>query len=175
MDKDPVSERIKVLFERFGNGNVSAFARSISVNHQTVRDLIKGEKGGPSWPVLQNILKAYPAIRLEWLMQGRGEMMKPAPDGGTGIKNSAVSVPPELARTEKQTFHGGMVVRDYAIRGAGRRTQPDTPTQPATNTPPIGTDLVQLLAEHDTKLAKHEEILAELQQLVAQLQQAPKD
>jgi phage repressor protein C with HTH and peptisase S24 domain len=36
---------------------------------------MKGEKGGPSWPVVQNILQAYPLISLEWLLHGKGDML----------------------------------------------------------------------------------------------------
>jgi hypothetical protein len=72
----PVSERIKILFQHFGDGNLSAFAREISVSAQAIRDLMKGEKGGPSWPVLQNILRAFPSISTDWLVLGKGKMLR---------------------------------------------------------------------------------------------------
>jgi transcriptional regulator with XRE-family HTH domain len=72
----PVSERIKILFQHFGDGNLSAFARELGVSAQAIRDLMKGEKGGPSWPVLQNILRAFPSISTDWLVLGQGQMLR---------------------------------------------------------------------------------------------------
>jgi hypothetical protein len=76
-DKEaPVSERIKILFQHFGDGNLSAFSREIGVSAQAIRDLMKGEKGGPSWPVLQNILRAFPSVSTDWLVLGQGPMVR---------------------------------------------------------------------------------------------------
>jgi hypothetical protein len=74
--ENAVSERIKILYNHYGNGNLSAFARGLNVSAQAIRDLMKGEKGGPSWPVLQNILQAYPAISTSWLLLGHGPMLQ---------------------------------------------------------------------------------------------------
>jgi phage repressor protein C with HTH and peptisase S24 domain len=84
-----VSERIKDLYQHFGDGNLSAFSRQVGVSAQAIRDLMKGEKGGPSWPLLQNLLQAFPAINTEWLLLGQGEMLKPPPPA----KNSALHSP----------------------------------------------------------------------------------
>lgn len=85
----PVSERVKDLYQHFGAGNLSAFARQVGVSAQAIRDLMKGEKGGPSWPVLQNLLQAFPAIDTEWLLLGRGEMLKSSTPANTSDVHSA--------------------------------------------------------------------------------------
>jgi phage repressor protein C with HTH and peptisase S24 domain len=84
----PVSERVKDLYQHFGDGNLSAFARQVGVSAQAIRDLMKGEKGGPSWPVLQNLLQAFPAINTEWLLLGRGEMLKASTPANTSVVHS---------------------------------------------------------------------------------------
>jgi phage repressor protein C with HTH and peptisase S24 domain len=115
MSQPSVSERIKILFEYYGGGNMSAFARTISVNHQTVRDLIKGEKGGPSWPVLQNILHTYPDIRLEWLVQGEGEMLKSAESSKNNFVYAGEPGPAhQVALTEPRAY----AVQEGENRGA---------------------------------------------------------
>jgi DNA-binding XRE family transcriptional regulator len=94
-----VSQRIKILYEHFGNGNLSAFARQIGVTAQTIRDLMKGEKGGPSWPVVQHILQAFPSVSTDWLVLGEGEMLKLEKE----LKNSSLHYDPK---------NGVMVPRD---------------------------------------------------------------
>jgi phage repressor protein C with HTH and peptisase S24 domain len=87
-----ISERIKDLYQYFGAGNLSAFARQVGVSAQAIRDLMKGEKGGPSWPVLQNLLQAFPAISTDWLLLGRGEMLKSSAPANTSAVHYSQTV-----------------------------------------------------------------------------------
>jgi phage repressor protein C with HTH and peptisase S24 domain len=92
-----VSERIKDLYQHFGDGNLSAFSRQVGVSAQAIRDLMKGEKGGPSWPVLQNLLQAFPAINTEWLLLGQGKMLKsPSPAKNSALHSPSIGVEPRV-------------------------------------------------------------------------------
>jgi len=58
---------------------------------------MKGKKGGPSWPVLQNFLQAFPAINTEWLLLGQGEMLKsPAPVNTSALHSTYVGTEPRV-------------------------------------------------------------------------------
>lgn len=84
----PVSERIKFLVASREKGNKSAFGRTIGVTPQAVADILE-TKGGPSFPVLQKILKAYPDLNSEWLILGVGEMLKGQQSETTGCDEHA--------------------------------------------------------------------------------------
>ena len=85
-----------------------------------------------------------------------------------GDDNPAIN--PALTRGSKGTHEGGMVVRNYHLNKEDKKENKPS-ASPAPSSPPIGTDLVQLVAEHDEKLAAHGEALAELRQLLIELQQ----
>ncbi|WP_305030430.1 hypothetical protein [Hymenobacter convexus] len=76
--EQPVAERIKFLLETRAQGNKSELGRAAGISGQAVADLIGGKKGGPSFPVLQKMLRSYPDINAEWLLFGEGEMQKSA-------------------------------------------------------------------------------------------------
>lgn len=71
-----VAERLTQLVALYENGKKAGFARAVGITAQGVGDLLKGAKGGPSFAVLQNILMAYSDVREEWLLFGRGPMLK---------------------------------------------------------------------------------------------------
>ncbi len=87
----PVSERIKFLVTSREKGNKSAFGRTIGVTPQAVADILE-TKGGPSFPVLQKILKAYPDINSEWLIFGEGEMLKGQQPEEAGLTSGEATV-----------------------------------------------------------------------------------
>lgn len=71
-----VAERLAHLVTVHENGNKAAFARAVGISAQGAGDLLKGEKGGPSFPVLQHILMHYAAVREEWLLFGKGPIYR---------------------------------------------------------------------------------------------------
>ena len=74
--EQPVSERIKILLEERAHGNKAELGRAAGISGQGVADLIGGRKGGPSFSVLQKMLRSYPDVSLAWLLFGEGEMLK---------------------------------------------------------------------------------------------------
>jgi phage repressor protein C with HTH and peptisase S24 domain len=73
--EQPVSERIKILLDTRAQGNKSELGRAAGISGQGVADLIGGKKGGPSFPVLQKMLRSYPDVSPSWLIFGEGEML----------------------------------------------------------------------------------------------------
>jgi phage repressor protein C with HTH and peptisase S24 domain len=85
----PVSERIKFLLDTRAQGNKSELGRAAGISGQAVADLIGGKKGGPSFPVLQKMLRSYPDISPNWLIFGEGEMLISSPSSNISAIHSA--------------------------------------------------------------------------------------
>jgi phage repressor protein C with HTH and peptisase S24 domain len=90
--EQPVSERIKILLDLRAQGNKSELGRAAGISGQGVSDLIGGKKGGPSFPVLQKMLRSYPDVNAEWLLFGEGEMLKAATTPNTSSLHSTPGV-----------------------------------------------------------------------------------
>ena len=72
-----IQERIKMLIESLSNGNVSAFCRATGIKQPTMNTIIGSRQNNPSYEVLFNIANAESFnISAEWLLTGRGEMLK---------------------------------------------------------------------------------------------------
>ena len=76
MNEQPVSERIKILLEKYYYGNKASMGRSLGISGQAIADLIEGKKGGPSFPVLQKMLTIHSEVRAEWIILGEEPMLK---------------------------------------------------------------------------------------------------
>lgn len=163
-----VSERIKILYAHFGSGNLSAFARFIGVNAQTVRDLMRGEKGGPSWPVLQNILHVFPSVEMPWLLLGQGEMLKKdappvisAPAQNISSYEPGSSVHRDLQPGDAVSV-GGIRFPTYSIPVAPRKPQPPPP--PLYTEALLGLDLLRQVASNTQAIAALTQAVQLLQQ-----------
>lgn len=88
-DKQEIGSRISELIFRLEK-NQSTFAEAIGTSQTNVRNVIKSIVS-PKYEFLELILKAYPTINKDWLMEGKGEMFltdevqtktePPAPNG----------------------------------------------------------------------------------------------
>lgn len=72
-----INHRISNLISALDT-NANSFADSIGVKSPVIYNIIKGRKSKPSFEVLQKILVAYSTVNANWLLQGEGEMWKPA-------------------------------------------------------------------------------------------------
>lgn len=71
-----VNNRIRIISDEFFNGNISAMARAIAIKQPTLRDVIS-EKVKPSYDTIRQIVDCSSLnIDSEWLLTGRGEMVK---------------------------------------------------------------------------------------------------
>ncbi|MGI4862441.1 MAG: S24 family peptidase [Janthinobacterium lividum] len=70
------SQRIKYLIAQL-NMSVSAFAKSANVNYSTLHTVVGSRGSKPSTEMLASILEAYPQVRSEWLLKGKGRIWKP--------------------------------------------------------------------------------------------------
>ncbi len=56
--------------------NVSSFAKKIGVVDQTIRGIVVQRRNKPGFDILDKILQTYNWINAEWLITGKGEMVK---------------------------------------------------------------------------------------------------
>jgi phage repressor protein C with HTH and peptisase S24 domain len=75
MNQDTVTERIKILVEKYAD-KPADFAKATGLTNQNVYDLTSGRKGGPSFASVKKILIAFPEVNERWLLLGEGEMLK---------------------------------------------------------------------------------------------------
>ncbi len=68
-----INDRIKHLMDITTNGNQRAFARSVDVSVNTIRDIIGPRRSNPSFTILKKIIDAFPYLNLQWLMKEEGE------------------------------------------------------------------------------------------------------
>ncbi|RZK29118.1 MAG: hypothetical protein EOO61_21135 [Hymenobacter sp.] len=78
MNKSTVNERIAIMINNFAKGNKSAFAKAVGISNQSLGEIVGARQSLPSFPALQKIISAFPQVRIEWLVMGKGEMLKAA-------------------------------------------------------------------------------------------------
>jgi phage repressor protein C with HTH and peptisase S24 domain len=77
MFRNLVSQRLSDIIEQFAEGNEKRFAESIGVKPAVINNYTKGkQQSKPGFEVLQKICDAYPSINIEWLINGRGQLLK---------------------------------------------------------------------------------------------------
>lgn len=75
MYEQTVSERIAQMVEHYAKGNKSAFAKAVGISNQSLGEIVGSRKSAPSFAALQKICIAFPEVRMEWLVMGKGEML----------------------------------------------------------------------------------------------------
>ncbi len=81
-----ISERIKQIFDYKGFSKYSEFADATGLSHQVASNYIKG-KQKPDPEKLGIIQQSFDEINAEWLLTGKGEMLKQTKEPVTDIKN----------------------------------------------------------------------------------------
>lgn len=90
-----VNERIKHVVEYFFKGNTSAMARSALVKQSTLRDIIGERQSTPSYDTIKGIIDcATINISPEWLITGKGSMLKSEGESTIGGPEEQASLPP---------------------------------------------------------------------------------
>lgn len=71
-----INDRILYIIENQCNGNQKKFADLIKFSPQVVGNIVSGRKSKPSFDVLYSILSSFVDIDSDWLILGKGEMLK---------------------------------------------------------------------------------------------------
>lgn len=72
-----INQRIKEIAEKLFDGNISELARVSGVNQPALRDIVGTKQAKPRFEILNSIVDSSTLnIEAEWLLTGKGEMMK---------------------------------------------------------------------------------------------------
>lgn len=75
--ENTINERFKAISEIFFKGNISMMARTVGVSQPTLRDIIGDRASIPSYYTIKSIVDcATLDINSEWLLTGKGDMLK---------------------------------------------------------------------------------------------------
>lgn len=75
------NKRVKELIEYFSEGNDSLFSRKLNISQQRITRLFHIESRNKKYPnvslpIVEAILIAFPQVNAEWLILGKGNMLK---------------------------------------------------------------------------------------------------
>lgn len=74
-----IQERIKLIAEKFFNGNITAMAKSTFISRTTINSIIGEKEVSPGYEVIRRIVdNSSLNISSDWLITGKGDMLKSA-------------------------------------------------------------------------------------------------
>ncbi len=88
-----MKERIIKVMEHEGMGQAQ-FSAAIGIQRAAMSHIISG-RNNPSLDVMLKILHRFPYIDPDWLLFGKGEMLRTGMEGG-GLFGQSLSAPPEI-------------------------------------------------------------------------------
>ena len=99
--------------------NQNSFSKKIGMdNNVTIGNIVKGRKNKPSYDVIEKIILTFDSINSDWLITGKGEMIK-----GSNINSNTISEPQkeynknkvckECAILKEQIFNLNKLIRSY--------------------------------------------------------------
>ena len=91
-----IKERFDCLIKHYSNGNKSKFASKIGVAHTVIENIVGVRGGNPSFSLLRNLFDAFPDVNQEWLIAGKGNMLKPP----------ALITEAEISKQDKEVAEG---------------------------------------------------------------------
>lgn len=72
-----INERMQQLINAVSNGNKRAFSQLVGVTPTVIENIVGTRKGKPGYELLEKIAFAIENINLDWLLTGRGSMLRP--------------------------------------------------------------------------------------------------
>jgi phage repressor protein C with HTH and peptisase S24 domain len=111
-EQEPIHQRISQLINELAGGVQRRFAEHVGIASGVIGDIVGQRKSKPGFDITVKILQAYPQLRAEWLMLGKGEML----ESEESSKNNFVygSQQPPMAVAEPRAY----AVQDGENRGA---------------------------------------------------------
>lgn len=73
-----INDRISFIIDSQLDGNQKKFAEKIGFAPQVIYNIISGRKSKPSFDVLLAIASSFDDMSIDWLLTGKGEMLKKA-------------------------------------------------------------------------------------------------
>ena len=86
-----INERISIIISELGYRSVRQFANKIGIAQTSLNDVVK-KNAEPKFSTIDKILKAEPSISSDWLLTGKGEMLKKDPNNGINISGTSYGI-----------------------------------------------------------------------------------
>lgn len=109
-----INQRIELIIKSFKYRSVRAFADKIGVAQTSLNDIVKNG-AEPKYGTLEKIMKVEPLISSEWLLTGKGPMLKP--DQPSSVYQSGMNANYQGTFTEPIHTQIGDVGGDSIIGG----------------------------------------------------------
>lgn len=71
-----INERIDSIINELFSGNKRAFSRAADISTSVTENIVGKRKGNPSFEILEKIANSIPDLNGEWLLTGKGRMLK---------------------------------------------------------------------------------------------------
>jgi hypothetical protein len=75
-----INERMKIILDKMFKGNVSEFARKSGIPQPTLNNIVGNRLSKPSADNLAKMIDSIELINIEWVLTGKGEMLKHVPE-----------------------------------------------------------------------------------------------
>jgi phage repressor protein C with HTH and peptisase S24 domain len=113
-----VSQRLIQIIGYFADGNEKRFAESIGVKPAVINNYTKGkQQSKPGFEVLQKMAATYPTLNIEWILSGKGHMLKSAADNERIFvipqTNTDIVAVPVINRRAAANYLSGYQTQEY--------------------------------------------------------------
>ena len=71
-----INQRIAEIINKLFRNNKRAFSAAIGVNPSVIENIVGKRRSSPSFDITNKIISSIENINIEWLMTGKGEMLK---------------------------------------------------------------------------------------------------
>jgi transcriptional regulator with XRE-family HTH domain len=112
LGQDSVNQRLSFLVDTFEQGKKASFARKAGISPQAAQEILAGRRSEPSFKVLVKILENYPQVCTDWLVLGKGPMLKVdarqdasmphTPHAAAALQLKAASLMQELSKEQEK-------------------------------------------------------------------------
>lgn len=109
-----INKRFEIIINSVYNGNQSAFAKAVGVTPTVIANVVGTRQGKPSFDVISKIC-ANANISAEWLLTGKGPMLKTSSDNKTNVEQQQVSTNKADESTPLVTYDPNVGVPYYDV------------------------------------------------------------
>lgn len=116
-----INDRVDLLIQEISGGNKRAFSQKIGVSATVIENIVGSRKGKPSFDVLEKIMYAIENINADWLLTGRGSMLKlDEPSSNNqfikGNSNNMVGGNGNISVDDKESKQSSTIIAEYNER-----------------------------------------------------------
>jgi len=107
-----INDRISLIITHFGY-NKNSFSKKIGIeNNVTIGNIVNGRLNKPSFDIIEKILQNFDSISSEWLLTGKGEMLK-EPETKHIAKKDSNGIPLIPVDAMAGIFNGDMQILEH--------------------------------------------------------------